>query len=147
MVCSGWVWLMHGRRNISVPIIYSNNCKFSCFCLQWPLSGRRLTKESIVIAKCRFKAEIRVWNDILKFFLLSEMVYPAVLLKKFHLDCITVKYTLTTQLLFYPLDCWLLIADFSVQIFRQEHLTKIVVGLSGFVDDGSDFQELLILEI
>ena len=33
-----------------------------------------------------------------------------------------------------------------MQIFRQEHFTKIVVGLLGFVDDGSDFQELLILE-
>jgi len=38
-------------------------------------------------------------------------------------------------------------ADFSVQIFRQEHFVKIIFGLPDFVDDGSDFQELLILEI
>ena len=38
-------------------------------------------------------------------------------------------------------------ADFSVQIFSQEHFMKIVVGLPSFVDNGSDFQEVLILEI
>jgi hypothetical protein len=34
-----------------------------------------------------------------------------------------------------------------VQVFSQEHFVKIVVGLPGFVDDGSDFQELMALKI
>jgi hypothetical protein len=37
--------------------------------------------------------------------------------------------------------------DFSVQIFSYEHCMKIVVRLPDFLDDGSEFQELLILEI